>query len=139
MIAVSARMSIIVLMFWTCACVPLYIPVPEFGIIDGRELSEEDIEAIKVGSTTLKEVTNQVGVPNIIFEDDNIYVYNWEKIKAIFVIAAPGAVSHKFVPRCHALAIKFKDDIVKKYDFLKIDDCSDYRETIELWRKHNQG
>jgi len=100
-------------------CVLLPIPLPENKVLAGKPVTEEQLSFLSSKDTTMQQVMDHLGNPNVIWEDTRIFVYNWEMRRGILFWAVGGYGSATAglseIPKHYLLLIQFnaQDRIVR--------------------------
>jgi len=58
-------------------CVPIPIPTGEDEVLFGRQVTEQQLAFIRPGVTSKSEIIEHLGEPNVFWEDERIFAYNW--------------------------------------------------------------
>lgn len=98
-------------------CLMLPIPTAEDKVLAGTPVKPEQLAFLKAGTTTQQEVMQQLGQPNIIWEDARVYVYHWDMRKGILFWAVGGASQGAMgggygmtdIPKHYMLLLQFDD------------------------------
>jgi hypothetical protein len=111
---VKILISLLLILFST-AC--MVIPTPEHRIA-GRVPCDDEKTAFMVKETTSKEeVLLKLGEPDLVLNQERLFVYRWEMVAAYFFVGGYGAGAAGPIQRPHFLLIEFDDkNIVARYD-----------------------
>lgn len=94
-----------------CGC--LVVPTKEDTVLDGKPVTEEQLAFLTPKVTTQQEVVARLGNPNVIWEDQRIYAYNWVMRQGILFWALAGyttaAVGAADLPKYHVFLIQFDE------------------------------
>lgn len=110
----SHRSSLLFLL----AAITLYgcvIPIPtsDNKVLAGTPVTEDQLAFIQLGKTTKVSVLAQLGEPQIIWEDANIFVYEWAVRHGVLLWAVGAGYSGAFgatdLRERHVLIIQFSD------------------------------
>lgn len=91
------------------------VPVPtrEDKLLTGKPVTEAQLAFLTINVTTKQEVTEHLGAPNFIWEDRQVFTYNWEMRQGILFwmagTATAGTAGVDDIPRRYALLIQFDD------------------------------
>ncbi len=98
--------SLLIALF-TGACI--VIPTPEHRL-GGRVPCDDEKTAFIVKDTTSKEeVLLKLGEPDLVLNQERIFVYRWEMVAAYFFVGGYGAGTGGPIQRPHFLIIEFND------------------------------
>jgi outer membrane protein assembly factor BamE (lipoprotein component of BamABCDE complex) len=119
-------------------CVAVPVPTKEDKVLSGRPVTEEQIAFLTPKVTTKQEVIEQLGNPNIIWEDARVFVYNWEMRQGVLFWAAgatySGAVGAKDIPKYYLLLIQFDDqERVLRFERTVRPSSQPYAEFLKEW------
>lgn len=90
---------LLLLLFFTHGCI--VIPTSEDKVLWGRRISSAQLASLRSGMTKA-DVVAQLGEPDVIWEDENLYAYNWDVRRAVLIVKGQGAAN---IPkRCVLLA-----------------------------------
>jgi len=95
------------LILFSSACI--VIPTPEHRL-GGRVPCDDEKTAFIVQDTTSKEeVLLKLGEPDLVLNQETIFVYRWEMVAAYFFIGGYGAGTGGPIQRPYFLIIEFND------------------------------
>lgn len=60
-----------------CGCLMVPIPTSERKVLAGKPVPPEQLAFLVPNVTTKTEVTDQLGSPNVIWEDAHVFAYHW--------------------------------------------------------------
>jgi hypothetical protein len=85
------------------------IPIPVPGGIHtaGRGIEDEALVFLEPGVTTRQEVTEHLGEPLIIWRDENVLVYEWEKVHLLLLWGGMGGAGLTGVPTNYVPLLRF--------------------------------
>jgi hypothetical protein len=113
----------------------ILIPTPPVGI---NEIPGERLKLVQPGKTTRVDVLMAYGNPDERHSDDRVFIYRWDRLRAVGGIggpvAAPIAISDHF-----AFAIEFDAEgrVVRSGEVSAFSEA-DFRKEIDEWL-HNGG
>jgi hypothetical protein len=97
----------LLLILFSSAC--MVIPTPEHRIA-GRVPCDDEKTTFMVKETTSKEeVLLKLGEPDLVLNQEKIFVYRWEMVAAYFIVGGYGAGAIGPIQRPHFLIIEFND------------------------------
>lgn len=95
----------LLLLLFSAAC--MVIPTPEHRL-GGRVPCDDEKTTFIVKETTSKEeVLLKLGEPDLVLNQETIFVYRWEMVAAYFVVGGYGAGAMGPIQRPHFLIIEF--------------------------------
>jgi hypothetical protein len=97
----------------------MVIPTPEHRIA-GRVPCDDEKTTFMVKETTSKEeVLLKLGEPDLVMNQERIFVYRWEMVAAYFFVGGYGAGAAGPIPRPHFLIIEFNDkNVVSRHEVM---------------------
>jgi len=104
--------------FVLSGCAAVVVPTPENEVLSGRKITNENIAFIEQGVTSRNDVIQELGPPDMDFNDLQTIAYSWEVLDSYmpWVIAGGGAGVEK-IGKPYALLIAFdKDDNVLNFE-----------------------
>ena len=84
------RAAAVVPLLLLAACVVIPIPLGEGHVSEGRELPPALLAAIRPGLTTCAEATATLGEPAAIWEEQDVLVWQWDRVRWMLFWAAGG-------------------------------------------------
>ena len=116
----------------------LPIPTGEDKVLAGDQIANEELNFIRPGITTKEEVVERLNDPDVIWEEERIFAYNWQMRWGILFWAvghglqvAGGAedIATKYV-----LLIRFDPiDRVERFEVIHRSRFDSYGEHLEKW------
>jgi hypothetical protein len=105
----------LLLLLFSSAC--MVIPTPEHRI-GGRVPCDEEKTAFMVKDTTKKEeVLLKLGEPDLVLNQERIFVYRWEMVAAYFFVGAYYSGGGGPIQRPHFLIIEFNErNIIRRHE-----------------------
>ena len=99
----------------------LYIPVKENKVVSGKKISDDQLLLIQPGVTTKTDIIAELGEPDVFWEDECVFAYNWEMRNAImpwaFGYGYDGAAGVVEFDKDYVLLIQFdQNDCVKRFE-----------------------
>ena len=96
-------------------CIP--IPVPGGIATSGQEIEDGNLVFLETGVTTRQEVKERLGAPLIVWQDENVLVYEWEKVHLLFLWGGMGGAGVTGVPTNYVLLLQFDGaDRVQRFE-----------------------
>ena len=143
MIARTNKLSLLALISFQmifAGCIVLPIPTGEDKILDGMPVTEDQLKFLKVGVTSRDEVISHLGNPSLIWENAQLFVYNWKMRSGILVWAVgagyTGGAGILDIPVNYALLIKFDDqDRISRFEKVKRPFSKQYGDFLRDWVK----
>jgi len=93
------------------SCIVVPIPTPGHKVLSGQPVTDEQLAFLQAGKTTRAEVHSNLGAPDILWEDADIYVYQWELRQGMLFWAVGGGYQAvggmADIPKHHLLLIDF--------------------------------
>lgn len=101
------RILALLLILFCSACI--VIPTPEHRI-QGRVPCDSDKTTFMVKDTTSKEeVLLKLGEPDLVLNQERLFVYRWEMVAAYFAVGGYGAGAVGPIQKTNFLIIEFND------------------------------
>jgi len=97
----------LLLILFSAAC--MIIPTPEHRIAGRVPCDEEKTTFIMKETTSKEEVLLKLGEPDLVLNQERIFVYRWEMVAAYFIVGGYGAGAAGPIQRPHFLIIEFND------------------------------
>ncbi len=122
-------------------CVMMPIPTAEDKVIDGRQVTEEQLSFLTPKITTKQEVLERLGNPVVIWENAHIFVYNWKMRQGIMFWAYgayyTGGAGMTDIPKHYLLLIQFDEqDLVSHFERTVCPMDMSYKECLMEWVEH---
>lgn len=119
-----------------CLIIPSSMEEP----ISGREVSKESLNFIQIGETTKTEISERLGSPTVLWEDKNIYAYNWKLLSGHFLWVLPGgAFGAEDIDEDHILLIRFdRDDLVERFELTVHSPWDSYGDHLTKWSEKDK-
>ncbi len=122
-------------------CVLLPIPLPENKVLAGKPVTEEQLSFLSSKDTTMQQVIDRLGNPNVIWEDTRIFVYHWEMRQGILFWAVgayySGAMGMMEIPKHYLLLIQFNEqDRIVRFDRVVRPLTQSYSDFLQAWGKN---
>jgi outer membrane protein assembly factor BamE (lipoprotein component of BamABCDE complex) len=93
------------------SCIAVPIPTSETKVLTGTPVTDEQLAFLTVNVTTMQQVVEALGSPNVIWEDARVFAYNWEMRQGILLWAAgayvTGGAGAKDIQKHYMLLIQF--------------------------------
>ncbi len=120
-------------------CIILPIPTSESKLLAGKQVTEDQFSFLIPNVTTKDEVIQELGNPNVIWEDARIFSYNWEKRQGILFWAVGGygggAGGMTDIPKRYHLLIQFDEqDRVQHFERSVRALTQSYADFLKEWR-----
>ena len=91
----------------------LPVPLSENKVLAGKSISEYRLSFLQSKSATRQDVEERIGKPDILWEDERVYVYDWDMRQGVLLYAMgggySGAAGLQEIPRHHLLIIRFDE------------------------------
>ena len=99
----------------------LPVPTSENQVLLGQPVTDNQLDFLTPGVSTQSEIIEHFGNPNIIWEDENLFVYHWDMRQGIlFWIAGggyQGAAGMENISKHYLLLIQFDEQgRVQRYE-----------------------
>lgn len=125
-------------------CIVLPIPTGEDKVLAGRAFGGDELSFIQPGITTRHEVTERLGEPTLIWEEERIFAYNWQTKWGVLLWAiggAPGATGGaQDIVNKYALLIRFDPNgRVERFEATERSRSDSYGEHLEKWLRKVDG
>ena len=105
----------LLLILFSAAC--MIIPTPEHRIAGRVPCDEEKTTFIMKETTSKEEVLLKLGEPDLVLNQERIFVYRWEMVAAYFFVGGYGAGAMGPISRPHFLIIEFDDkNIISRHE-----------------------
>jgi outer membrane protein assembly factor BamE (lipoprotein component of BamABCDE complex) len=95
------------LILFASAC--MVIPTPEHRIAGRVPCDDEKTSFMMKETTSKEEVLLKLGEPDLVLNQERIFVYRWEMVAAYFIVGGYGAGAAGPIQRPHFLIIEFND------------------------------
>jgi hypothetical protein len=120
------------------SCVLLPIPTAERKVLAGQPVTEKQLDFLAPNVTTKKEVIDRIGRPNVIWEEANLFAYNWEMRSGILIWAFAGqmvsAAGMQDISKRYALLIQFDEqDRVLRFEKVVRPQFKAYGDFLREW------
>jgi len=128
---------VLVLVLFSSAC--LVIPTPEHRD-HGRVPCDDEKTAFMVKDTTTKEeILLKLGEPDLVLNQERIFVYRWEMVAAYFFVGGYGAGTGGPIQKPHFLIIEFNDrNLVSRHE-VRASVFSSRTPSVETFKSPQQG
>lgn len=104
---------LLILFFSAC----MVIPTPEHRIAGRVPCDDEKTTFIVKETTSKEEVLLKLGEPDLVLNQERIFVYRWEMVAAYFIVGGYGGGAAGPIQRPHFLIIEFNDrNIVNRHE-----------------------
>jgi len=91
-------------------CIMAPVPTKEDRVLAGKPVTDAQLSFLTPKITTMGEVVERLGKPNIIWEDARVFVYHWDMRQGILfwaVMWTPGGMED--IPKHYLLLIRFDE------------------------------
>lgn len=127
---------------WGCAILLtsiagcILVPTPPIGI---NEIPAEQLKAVQPGRTTRTDVLMALGVPDERLREDRVFIYRWNRLRAVGGIGGAGAGVPIAIDDRFAFAIEFDREgrVIRAGDFSAFRD-EDFRLARDAWLKDSR-
>lgn len=101
----------VVLLLGCCALLPLagciILPLPEHGLSWGKgRIDDSDLEFVKAGVTTREDLLLNLGEPEVVLSDGDVFVYSWGVTSGFFLVLYAG----RYITKHHSFSFEFSPD-----------------------------
>lgn len=122
-------------------CVMLPIPTREGKVLAGKPVTQEQLAFLVPNVTTKKEVIQHVGSPNVIWEEANVFAYDWVVRQGVLIWAVGGgagpasaAAGVSDIPKRYKLLIQFDgQDRVRRFETVVWPTHMSYGDFLKEW------
>jgi outer membrane protein assembly factor BamE (lipoprotein component of BamABCDE complex) len=124
------------------ACIILPIPTSEDKVLAGKPVSPGMLADLRPGITTKQAVVKQLGEPDAIWLDANVFCYNWTVRRGLlFFAVAPGdGMGVNELPKRYVLLMQFDNqDRLLRYEQLVRPKSIRYGEMLREWVSQPRG
>ncbi len=126
------------------ACVVLPVPTPERKVLEGTPVAEEQLDFLSAGVTTKQDVVDNLGDPDLIWEDANLFGYDWVMRQGILLWAVGmgygGAGGAEDIPKHYSLLIQFDEhDRVQRFERAIRPAMKSYGDFLKDWVRGSNG
>ena len=93
-------------------CIMVPVPTKQDRALAGKPLTEAQLSFLTPKITTMEEVVERLGNPNIIWEDARVFVYHWDMRQGILFWAVAGQTAGagmEDIPKHYLLLIRFDE------------------------------
>lgn len=98
-------------------CAAVIVPAPENEVLSGHKITNENIAFIEQGVTSRIDVIQELGPPDMDFDDLQTIAYSWEVLSAYMPWVAGSAGGVEKIGKPYTLLIAFdKDDNVLNFE-----------------------
>ncbi len=121
-------------------CILLPIPTSETKVLSGRRVTDEQTSSLQVGVTTKTDIVMLLGAPDVFWEDQRIFAYNWTVRRGvIFAVIFTGAVGIFDIPKGYVLLIQFDENaVVQRFVRVTGSLSEAYREVVVKWGEQRE-
>ncbi len=121
-------------------CIAVPVPTLDREVLEGHPIYKVQIASWNPGITTKREVINQLGQPNVIWEDEQVFAYNWEVRtgKLYWAVGVfPGATGGtEPIAKSNVFLVQFDDkDRVKRFEITTRPAFKKYGDFLMDWLK----
>lgn len=132
-----AFVAALVAIAWLSGC--LAVPLSEPKVLEGAEVTPEQLEFLAAGVTTRDEVVERLGQPDIEWEDARVFSYDWDMRWGVLIWAvggySVGYVGITDIPVHHLLLIEFDEDWrVRRFEHVVRDELKPYSDLLLEWK-----
>ena len=119
------------------ACIP--IPTGEDKVLFGRQVADEQLAFIQRGVTTKGEIIDGLGQPDVFWEDERIFAYDWHMRWGVGIPLCGGPIPASCgpnldIPKYYRLLIRFDpSDRVERYEVTVPSAFDSYGKQMEEW------
>jgi len=116
-------------------CIMLPIPTGEDKVLAGDQIANEELNFIRSGITTKEEVVERLDDPDVIWQEERIFAYNWQMRWGLLLVLAPGgAYGAPDIATKYVLLIRFDpNDRVERFEVTHRSSFDSYGEHLEKW------
>ena len=113
----------------------LPIPTGEDKVLAGDQIANEELNFIRPGITTKEEVVERLHNPDVIWEEERIFAYNWQmRWGVLFWSAGPFTGGAEDMSTKYVLLIRFDPiDRVERFEVIHRSRFDSYGEHLEKW------
>jgi len=116
----------------------LPIPTKEEVVLAGTPVQDEQLAFLVADATTKKQVIDQLGNPDMIWEEANLFAYNWEMRKGVLIWAIAGQFSMgggvANIGKQYALLLQFDDqDRLTRFEKVVRPTSKSYGDFLKGW------
>ncbi len=134
--AAHCLLILIIPVLFVQGCYILPIPTGEDKVLAGDEVTNEELNFIRPGITTKKEVVERLGEPTVIWEDERIFAYDWQMRWGILLWAHYPSSGVEDIANKYVLLIRFDpNDQVERFEATERSNFDSYGEHLENWLK----
>ncbi|MDD2315836.1 MAG: hypothetical protein RBR01_05265 [Desulfobacterales bacterium] len=93
-------------------CIMVPVPTKQDRALAGKPVTEAQLSFLTPKITTMEEVVERLGNPNIIWEDARVFVYHWDMRQGILFWAVAGQTAGagmEDIPKHYLLLIRFDE------------------------------
>ena len=93
-------------------CIMVPVPTKQDRALAGKPVTEAQLSFLTPKITTMEEVVERLGNPNIIWEDARVFVYHWDMRQGILfwaVAGQTGGAGMEDIPKHYLLLIRFDE------------------------------
>lgn len=127
----------LLLVLFSSAC--MIIPTPEHRIAGRVPCDEEKTTFIMKETTSKEEVLLKLGEPDLVLNQERIFVYRWEMVAAYFFVGGYGAGAMGPIQRSHFLIIEFNDKNMITRHEVKASVYSSSTPSVETFKRPQQS
>jgi outer membrane protein assembly factor BamE (lipoprotein component of BamABCDE complex) len=116
----------------------LPIPTKEKVVLAGTPVQDEQLAFLVAHTTTKEQVIDQLGNPDMIWEEANLFAYNWEMRKGVLIWAVAGQFSMaggvSNIGKQYALLLRFDDkDRLTRFEKVVRPTSKSYGDFLKDW------
>ncbi len=124
------------------------LPIPNEKVIAGDQMTNKELNFIRPGITTKEEVVERLDDPDVIWQEERIFAYNWQTTWGVLLWAvgyahggvAAGAGAEDIGQKNYVLLIRFDpNDRVERFEATKRSESDSYGEHLKKWIKKIQN
>ena len=123
----------------------IMLPIPSEKVIAGDQMTNKELNFIRPGITTKEEVVERLDDPDMIWEKERIFAYNWQMRWGVLLWAfavgnvgggAADAGAEDIGQKNYVLIIRFDpNDRVERFETTKRSESDSYGEHLKKWIK----
>lgn len=116
----------------------LYIPTGEGKVLAGEPVTDEQLAFLDEHGTDKDMVLNNLGEPDLIWEDACVFSYNWDVRQGVLIWAIAGgytaAGGYNTIPKKYALLVQFDEhDHVLRHEKVTRSSFTEYGDFLNAW------
>jgi hypothetical protein len=120
----------------------IMLPIPSEKVIAGHQMTNKELNFIRPGITTKEEVVERLDDPDMIWQEERIFAYNWQTTWGVllWVVAAGYGYgdygAEDIGQKNYVLLIRFDpNDRVERFEATKRSKSDSYGEHLKKWIK----